>query len=413
MRILYLLHQFYPEYGAGTEKFVFNLARMNQKAGRTVKVVTYSFYQDSYYQGRTGNVLTRDFVFEGVEVLALKHLRAPSDIHLSLKNRDIAAIGKELIRRERPDIVHIGHSMRVAELVRAAKSLRIPYVLTLTDFFLICPKVNLMNSKGELCGGPRGGRNCREMCSELPGGMIRRRLKVGKEILLGAKRVVAPSRFVGGVFRGEYDNIDVQTIHHGLSCKTIGRNTKIYNKGSLITACYAGSLNVHKGVHVLVEAFRNTRSENLRLRIYGSGHDQEYIGMLKRMAEGDKRIQFSGVFSEEESAGVYRDSDLVIVPSVCYETYSLVLHEALACNVPVIASNAGALAERITHGEDGFLFQLGDSNQLSSILEMIAAKPEVLNDLKKNIDRQAVPSVEQEAVSYEKVYQDAMRRNEG
>jgi glycosyltransferase involved in cell wall biosynthesis len=212
---------------------------------------------------------------------------------------------------------------------------------------------------------------------------------------------------------GEYKNLDVKTIHHGLSYKAITKNTKSYNKESLITACYAGSLNVHKGVHVLLEAFKKTQCENIRLRLYGSGSDQKYTVMLKRMAENDKRIQFCGVFSEEEAAGVYANIDLVIVPSVCYETYSLVLHEALARNIPVVASNAGVMGEKVQHGQNGFLFELGNSNHLRETIEMIAANPAVLNDLKMNINRQYVPSVEQEAVSYEKVYRDVIRGIEG
>jgi len=49
MKIVYLVHQFYPEFYTGTEKFVLNLSGMVQKAGSRVKVITYSFYPDSFY----------------------------------------------------------------------------------------------------------------------------------------------------------------------------------------------------------------------------------------------------------------------------------------------------------------------------------------------------------------------------
>jgi len=409
MKILYLVHQFYPEYRTGTEKFVFNLARMTQKAGKKTKIVTYSFYKNSEYEGRIGEVFTREFVYRGLEVLALRHVKPRYDLHISLEDAKTAEIGKELILMERPDIVHVGHPMRITELIGAAKSQEIPYLVTLTDFFLICPRVNLTPSRGALCDGPKEGRNCRDLCPEIPESVIRRRLKRGKEILEAARRVVAPSRFVGRIFMGEYKNLEVKTINHGLSYRRISKNMRTYKKGSFITACYAGSLNAHKGIHVLLDAFKKTQRENIRLRIYGWGPDKRYVEMLREAAKGDKRIQFCGTFSEEEAAGVYKDIDLMIVPSVCYETYSMVLHEALACNIPVIASNAGSMAEAIVHGENGFLFELGNSNRLREIIEMIAADPEILNNMKMNIDRQYVPSVEQEALSYEKLYGDVTR----
>jgi hypothetical protein len=57
VKIIYLIHQFYPEFYTGTEKFILNLASMMQKAGNKVKVVTYSFYEDSIYDQARGAIL--------------------------------------------------------------------------------------------------------------------------------------------------------------------------------------------------------------------------------------------------------------------------------------------------------------------------------------------------------------------
>ena len=60
----------------------------------------------------------------------------------------------------------------------------------------------------------------------------------------------------------------------------------------------------------------------------------------------------------------------------CYENYPMTLHEALACNIPVIATNLGGMAEKIKDGFNGFLFNMGDSRHLQTVLEAIVNDPE-------------------------------------
>jgi glycosyltransferase involved in cell wall biosynthesis len=74
----------------------------------------------------------------------------------------------------------------------------------------------------------------------------------------------------------------------------------------------------------------------------------------------------------------------------------MTLHEALACNIPVIATELGGMAEKINDGFNGFLFKMGDSRHLQTVLEAIISDPAVLNPLKRNIDSTAISRVEQE-----------------
>ena len=101
---------------------------------------------------------------------------------------------------------------------------------------------------------------------------------------------------------------------------------------------------------------------------------------------------------------VLSNVDVVVVPSLCYENYPMTLHEALACNIPVIATKLGGMAEKIKDGFNGFLFKMGDSRHLQTVLEGIVNDPRVLNPLKRNIDSTAIPGVEQEAYGYSRAY---------
>ena len=404
MKILYLIHQFYPEFYTGTEKFVLNLSRMMQKAGNRVKVITYSFYEDSFYDQRRGEILCKEFLYNGIPILAIKHKQLPDDIHHAIGNTAITEIADDLIRMEQADIVHIGHTMRVGALAQALKPLGIPYILTLTDFFLACPKVNLVPSRQALCSGPEQGEACGKLCPELQSDYIQQRLEFAKNILLNARMLVAPSAFVAGVFMREFPGLAVKVVHHGLSFERLKRNQRTYARGDRIVFCYAGSFNPHKGTHVLVEAFKRLNPSNAVLKIYGSGPNEAYVKSLTSMAVTNGNIEFCGVFPESQAGEVLSNVDVVVVPSLCYENYPMTLHEALACNIPVIATNLGGMAEKIKDGFNGFLFKMGDSRHLQTVLEAIVNDPAVLNPLKRNISSMMIQGVEQEAYTYARAY---------
>ncbi len=62
------------------------------------------------------------------------------------------------------------------------------------------------------------------------------------------------------------------------------------------------------------------------------------------------------------------------------------------------------MAEKISDGFNGYTFKVGDPEHLRIILEMIAADPEMLNKLKDNISKIIIPTIEQEAYEYHRIY---------
>jgi glycosyltransferase involved in cell wall biosynthesis len=406
MKILYLVHQFYPEYSSGTEKFVLNLAKMMQQWGHKVKVLTYSFRPPSFYEYGMGGIAIKEFVYDSVPVLAFRYLTVPEDVHFGFSSDELSKVAGDLIRREKPDLVHVGHSMRVGELLKSVKQLDIPYVITLTDFFMICPKFTLIRSNGSLCGGPESSLACTRYCPELLTNNIPKRLAAAREFLSGAKVIAVPSRFVAQTFQKEFGDLNFELIRHGLSVETLTCNVRRYQRGDVLVFCYAGSLNPHKGVHVLIEAFMAVTSPAVSLRIYGRGASEEYEENLRRSARPDGRIEFCGEYTANQLGEILQRIDVAIVPSLWYETYSFVANEALASHVPVITSDIGAMTETVKDNFNGFTFRMGDSRNLTETLQKIADCAEILNPLKDNINQMIFPTVEQEAYAYERIYND-------
>lgn len=112
MKVLYLTHQFYPEYQAGTEKFVFNCASMNQKTGNKVKVITYNLESIENFTASLHDVQYSEYFYGGLNVLAYRYPNNPGDLHFNIDPKLGIEFARAILQREKPDIIHAGHLMR-------------------------------------------------------------------------------------------------------------------------------------------------------------------------------------------------------------------------------------------------------------------------------------------------------------
>lgn len=381
------------------------MASSLQRDGHFAEVVTYDLYNTEPFPS-PDRLSAKEYTYKNIPVAALRHRIMPIDVHSSCEDPEIYRFALAFLQgRKRYDVLHCAHPMRVASFLKAARELTLPYILTLTDFWFICPKIFLQTSLGNLCSGPEGGEVCRRMCPELASTFIGHRLNIAKEILFGAKAVISPSRFLAALFKKEFPELKMSIIRHGMESGTLKRNTNKYSKGDRVVFGYTGGLAPHKGVHLLVKAFRELEADSAKLKVYGSSSgEMEYARMLLEMADGDKRIEFCGTYKPNEVGTILEGIDVLVVPSIVYESYSLALHEALACNVPVIAADLGAANEEITNSISGFTFRAGDEYELKSKLQHVVENPEILNEIKQNLEQHTPTLVEEEAYMYERLY---------
>ena len=85
LRVLYIVHQFFPEFRTGTERFVLNVASMMQKAGNFVKIVTYGFSGGETLEGDEG-LLAKEYFYKSLSVIGLKHKVLPVNFHTACED---------------------------------------------------------------------------------------------------------------------------------------------------------------------------------------------------------------------------------------------------------------------------------------------------------------------------------------
>jgi glycosyltransferase involved in cell wall biosynthesis len=137
---------------------------------------------------------------------------------------------------------------------------------------------------------------------------------------------------------------------------------------------FVGRLERIKGVQTIIPTFRNL--PDVDLVIAGSG---TYEKQLRLMAEGASNIRFVGQANAQQLQSLYHDAVATIVPSLCYETFGIIVAESFATRTPVIVRNHSSLREFVESYGGGFTFNTDD--ELRSAINKLINDKELRNRL--------------------------------
>jgi len=140
---------------------------------------------------------------------------------------------------------------------------------------------------------------------------------------------------------------------------------------------FVGRLEFIKGVQNIIEPFR--QKPEYDLLIAGDGNFRE---SLQAMAADCPNIKFLGRQDQRSLAELYRSASAVIVPSICYETFGIIIIEAFSHKTPVIVNDLGALPEVVEDSDGGFVYKT--STQLVEAMHTVAKDPECRARLGEN-----------------------------
>jgi glycosyltransferase involved in cell wall biosynthesis len=392
MRILNLVHQYLPEHVGGTELYTKWLTEALIGRGHEVTVFYRRSAEGSGKECRTQGNLKVWAAWSGV-VTPTARFRA------TFRDTDLAHSFEGVLREAAPDLVHIQHLMGLpTTLVKTIREHKVPYVITLWDFWWVCANAQLLtNFDQTVCDGPQAYVNCARcalaraghprMWPAIPAlvGPLAWRNRMLRQAMNAASRLIAPTDFV----RGWYAAHGVRTenlivVSPGLEMPSRRPDARPSREGPLRFA-YVGGLSWQKGVHVLAEAFGGIDG-SAELWIAGDeSADPEYVSRLRERAAPN--IRFLGKLTREGVWETLSQVDVVAVPSLWYETFSFLVSEAFASGAAVIASRLGPLADRVRDGVDGLLVPPGDAAAWRAALQRFLDEPELLNQLRGNILR--------------------------
>jgi glycosyltransferase involved in cell wall biosynthesis len=401
MNILYIIHQFYPNHYSGTERVVFETASYMQKLGHKVTILTYS-HEDNYtYQNTQDEIMYKEFMYQGLNVIAVK---SDSTAYNSSYFIDSSSpIYEFLIDKINPQVVHVAHLMYMYSFLKAVKRLNIPYIISLTDFWLICHRAQMITSAGDLCSGPKEGKQCKKICLGLEKEYYEKRFELAHEILSESKANIVSSQFLRNTMKHFMLDFHSKYVPYGLNFSYLETNNIVYDKNSKIHFLFSGTLSKHKGIDIVIEVFQSLKKDNFELNIYGHGPLQDFVS---DKAKHINSIHYHGSYSKEDTKNLIKSNDVVLVPSAWYENNPIILQEMIAANIPPIVSNVGSLPEMVEDKKTGFVFEMSNTASLKRVVKDIIANPASLNAIKSNMyNNYKVITIEQQVLSYIDIYE--------
>lgn len=424
MRILFVVHQFFPDHRAGVEIVTLGLAR-------ALKVRGHEPYVFAAKRSIPGSGIepyeTQDYEFEGIPV---RRVGRPEEgfsrpFELNFRNPGMAREASEYARQTNPDVVHAMHLQGLsASVVPVLKELGVPLVFTAADFWTVCPVVDLRRHDGALCTGPEVTHCVRCIASRspdprvskaanlIPGAAlrgadllsrtplsrfshllrqiraVRERPSYIRENLRPVDRMVAYTRLTqhllssNGVGSG-----NTLVSHYGTDATDLAEAAKQRRPSPTLRVGYVGTLAPHKGCDTLLRAFKALPPDlDVTLSIHGDpGPYHSFAAELRELAANDTRISFRGAFSRKDLGHVFAEIDVLVVPSRWYENAPGVIFEAFAARAPVVATNLGGMSEFVRPEVNGLLFKLEDPEDLSRQLRRLREEPHLLEQLRTGI----------------------------
>jgi len=404
MHILYLIHQFYPKHYSGTERVIFGTASYMQKLGHKVTVLTYSHNNDELYPHKMDEILYKEYVFEGINVISIKSNDLAYNNSYFIESESL--VHQHIIKKINPDLIHVGHLMYMNAFLNAGKKLNIPYVVSLTDFWLICHKAQMTLDIGALCSGPDKGKHCQKMCGGLENEYYQKRYQQACKILSESSANIVSSNFLHNMMAHAISDFKSINIPYGLNFSYLDVNNNNYKSDSKINFLFSGTLSKHKGIDTTVKAFKSLKNKNFNLNIYGDGPLRAYV---EDEIKNEENIHFFGSYSKEDTKKLIKDNDVVLIPSAWYENNPIILQEMIAANIPPIVSNIGSLPELVEDKKTGFIFEMSNAKDLKIVIENIINEPTQLNEIKSNMYKSyKIITIEQQVLAYLGLYSETL-----
>lgn len=166
----------------------------------------------------------------------------------------------------------------------------------------------------------------------------------------------------------------IAVIHNGADISRFSLPTKPSLNGTL-RLIYVGRLIPEKGVQVILEALTRLNSQNkVHLNIVGDGSYRSTLETFVQDHNLADRVNFLG--SRRDVPGLLSESDVFLHMPLWEEGFGITIVEAMAAGKICICAKSGAIPEIITDGEDGFLVEKSNAQQLADTLEMVLALPQ-------------------------------------
>lgn len=298
---------------------------------------------------------------------------------------------RDLLKKEMPDIVHFSNIWYLISpsAYYACYKANVPVVQTLQNFRIFCANGLLMRNGSvcEKCVGKLPWRGILYGCfrgSRLLSVPVVLTLSLHKKIGTWKKRVDA---YIAATEFGREKYVEGGLPSDKVFVKpnffTNPPTPSFLNQGYAI---FLGRVAAEKGLNVLIDAITVLNEKfnvDLPVKILGDGPLYEEI-QKKLLDNRFQNVSLLGNKGFDECIEYLKGARFLIMPSLWYEGFPMVIREAFACGKPVIASRLGAMTSIIEDGKTGLFFEPGNASDLALRLKWMLENEKACSQMGRN-----------------------------
>ncbi|WP_300809725.1 glycosyltransferase [uncultured Acetatifactor sp.] len=324
---------------------------------------------------------------------------------------------KRLIRKERPDIVHVHTFFPLISpsVLYAAKRAGCSVAATLHDTRFICPCATSLRGM-ELCNDCGDGhylRMCRYKCfkgskiQSLIVAVIFKYHRIRKSFYRQIDKYICLNDSQIDLLRGiGFDREKIEKKYNYVPDK--GTEIGLVKRDALPEryAVYYGRIGEEKGIRLLMEMWE--KIPDIPLVVMGSGPmEQEFCDW----ADTKGHVHYLGYVQHEECISIVKAGMFVVFPSVWYEGCSMVEIEAQSLGIPLIATDLGFSTEAIEDGVNGYRIPVGDIDGFVEKIRVLWMSPDLCRKMGRNArqDYEAKYLAEDNYRQLMRIYDDLVR----
>jgi glycosyltransferase involved in cell wall biosynthesis len=281
---------------------------------------------------------------------------------------------RQALREHRPDVVNVHnvYPLISPSVLKVCRQEGVPVVMTVHNYRLICP-TGLFMTDGKVCHRCRGGReywcllrNCQGSIPKSLGYALRNwAARRRRSFLANVTMYAALTEFQRRILIDEgYPADRIVVVPNMAAGEGIAASDAL---GSYVG--FVGRVSPEKGIETLREAARLL--PDVPFKIAG---DCDPSSGLTRGAPPN--VEFLGHLGGKDLSEFYRQARLIVLPSVWYEGFPMILPEAMLHGRPVVASRIGGLPEIVEDGVTGLLSQPGDASDLAAKIRQLWDSPD-------------------------------------
>lgn len=426
MKVVYVLPFFLPDYVGGTEVYVWSLCKYLESIGIACEVLIPNYNSNT----------TITYLYDNIKVIKYAEPTKQTRLHrMGLASPDGVNYFCEYLKRSNPDVVHFhginGNISITPNHIVKAKELGFKTVYTIHLVNDVCLATTLILNKKHLCDGVIRFETCAKCVLIHKNNAesistffaytsnVLRSIRVDAGKLSGtlatamsfASRIQQHKSELYKVVEN-CDKVVVLTdwykkilLKNGIEASKLNHisqalpfipspekktlETVSFQYKSSLKIVFAGRIDPLKGVDLLLKAVNGIPEEDIEISIYGKHETNDYYKLCKELTFNKGNIHWRGILERQYIIESFKKHDILCLPSTSAEMSPLVIQEAFAAGIPVLASNVPGNTELIENGKNGLLFDFSSIEHLSDRITLLIQDRKLVKKMKENISEPA------------------------